>query len=59
MPEVWGNTGKSKEKVSFGAEKSDVSSKNRPKSDLKRGKARKTEIWSEKGGVGERRKNGL
>ena len=54
MPEVWGNTGKSKEKVSFGAEKSDVSSKNRPKSDLKRGKARKTEIWSEKGGVGER-----
>ena len=32
VPEVWGSTGKSKEEVSFGAEKSNVPSKNRPKS---------------------------
>ena len=39
--EVWGSTGKSKEEVSFGAEKSNGPSKNRPKSDSKRGRARK------------------
>ena len=47
MPEAWGNTGKSKDKVSFGAEKSDVPSKNRPKSDPKRGKTRKK--WASQG----------
>ena len=41
VPEVWGSTGKSKEEVSFGAEKSNGPSKNRPKSDPKRGKTRK------------------
>ena len=41
VPEVWGSTGKSKEEVSFGAEKSNGPSKKRPKSDLKRGKTRK------------------
>ena len=35
VPEAWGSTGKSKEKVSFGAEKSDVPSKNRRKLDSK------------------------
>ena len=76
VPEAWGSTVKSKEKVSFGAEKSDVPSKNRrkldskwengkgnrrwngknegvppknrPKSDPKRGKTRKTEILERK-----------
>ena len=47
MPEAWGNTGKSKEKVSFGAEKSDVPSKNRPQSDAKRGKTIKK--WTSQG----------
>ena len=28
VPEAWGDTGKSKKKVNFGAEKSDVPSKN-------------------------------
>ena len=53
VPDAWGSTGRSKEKVSFGAEKSDVPSKNRPKTDLKRGKAGKTEILERKrwGGV--------
>ena len=41
VPEVWGSTGKSKEEVSFGAEKSNGPSKNRPKSDAKWGRARK------------------
>ena len=35
VPEAWGNAGKSKEKVSFGAEKSDVPSKNYQKLDSK------------------------
>ena len=35
VPEAWGNTGKSKEKVSFGAEKSDVPSQNRRNLDSK------------------------
>ena len=35
VPEAWGSTGKSKEKVSFGAEKSDVPSKNRRNLDSK------------------------
>ena len=47
VPEAWGNTGKSKEKVSFGAEKSDVPSKNRPQSDAKRGKTIKK--WTSQG----------
>ena len=41
VPEVWGSTGKSKEEVSFGAEKSNGPSKNRPKLDAKWGRARK------------------
>lgn len=41
VPEVWESTGKSKEEVSFGVEKSNVPSKNRPKSDAKWGRARK------------------
>ena len=48
VPEVWGSTGKSKEEVSFGAEKSNGPSKNRPKTDLKRRKAGKTEILERK-----------
>ena len=48
VPEVWGSTGKSKEEVSFGAEKSNGPSKNRPKSGSKRGRARKTEISGRK-----------
>ena len=47
VPEAWGNTGKSKEKVSFGAEKSDVPSKNRPQSAPKRGKTIKK--WASQG----------
>ena len=47
VPEAWGNTGKSKEKVSFGAEKSDVPSINRPQSDAKRGKTIKK--WTSQG----------
>ena len=47
VPEAWGNTGKSKEKVSFGAEKSDVPSKNRPQSSAKRGKTIKK--WTSQG----------
>ena len=47
MPEAWGNAGKSKEKVSFGAEKSDVPSKKCPKSAPKRGKTRKK--WASQG----------
>ena len=35
VPEAWGNTGKSKKKVNFGAEKSDVTSKNRRNLDSK------------------------
>ena len=35
VPEAWGNTGKSKKKVSFGAEKSDVPSKKCRKLDSK------------------------
>ena len=35
-------------KLKFGAEKSDVPSKNRPKTDPKRGKAGKTEILERK-----------
>ena len=42
VPEAWGSTGRSKEKLKFGAEKSDDPSKNRPKSDPKRGKTRKS-----------------
>ena len=42
VPEAWGSTGRSKEKLKFGAEKSDVPSKNRSKSDPKRGKMRKS-----------------
>ena len=41
VPEVWGSIGRSEEKLKFGAEKSDVTSKNPSKSDLKREKARK------------------
>ena len=37
----------SEEKLKFGAEKSDVPSKNRPKSDPKRGKTRKK--WTSQG----------
>ena len=29
VPEVWGSTGRSEEKLKFGAEKSDVTSQNR------------------------------
>jgi len=47
VPEAWGSTGKSKEKVSFGAEKSDVPSKKCPQSDPKRGKTRKK--WASQG----------
>ena len=47
VPEAWGSTGKSKEKVSFGAEKSDVPSKKCPKSAPKRGKTRKK--WTSQG----------
>ena len=47
VPDAWGSTGRSKEKVSFGAEKSDVPSKNRPKSDPERGKTRKK--WASQG----------
>ena len=47
VPEVWGSTGRSEEKLKFGAEKSDVPSKNRPKSDPKRGKTRKK--WASQG----------
>ena len=47
VPEAWGSTGKSKEKVSFGAEKSDVPSKKCPKSAPKRGKTRKK--WTSRG----------
>ena len=35
VSEAWGSTGKSKEKVSFGAEKSEVPSKNRRNLDSK------------------------
>ena len=52
MPEVWGSTGRSKEKLKFGAEKSDVPSKNRPKTDPKRGKTRKK--WASQGKKRER-----
>ena len=52
MPEVWGSTGRSKEKLKFGAEKSDVTSKNRPKTDPKRGKTRKK--WASQGKKRER-----
>ena len=41
VPEAWGSTGRSEEKLKFGAEKSDVPSKNRRQSDPKRGKTRK------------------
>ena len=47
VSEVWGSTGRSEEKLKFGAEKSDVPSKNRPKSDPKRGKMRKR--WASQG----------
>ena len=47
VPEAWGSTGRSKEKLKFGAEKSDVPSKNRSKSDPKRGKMRKN--WASQG----------
>ena len=47
VPEVWGSTGRSEEKLKFGAEKSDVPSKNRPKTDPKRGKTRKK--WASQG----------
>ena len=47
VSEVWGSTGRSKEKLKFGAEKSDVPSKNRPKSAPKRGKTRKK--WTSQG----------
>ena len=42
MPEAWGSTGRSEEKLKFGAEKSDVPSKNRRQSAPKRGKTRKS-----------------
>ena len=35
VPEVWGSTGKSEEKLKFGAEKSNVPSKKRRKLDSK------------------------
>ena len=47
VPEAWGSTGRSEEKLKFGAEKSDVPSKNRPKTDPKRGKTRKK--WASQG----------
>ena len=57
VPEVWGSTGKSKEEVSFGAEKSNGPSKKCPKSGSKGGKVRKTEISGRKRwGGGEARK---
>jgi len=37
VPEAWGSTGKSKEKVSFGAEKSEVPSKKSPEIGFKMG----------------------
>ena len=52
VPEAWGSTGRSEEKLKFGAEKSDVPSKNRPKSDPKRGKTRKK--WASQGKKRER-----
>ena len=35
VPEVWGSIGRSEEELKFGAEKSDVTSKNRRKLDSK------------------------
>lgn len=52
VPEVWGSTGKSKEEVSFGAEKSNGPSKNRQKSDAKWGMARKRALRRAKNGSG-------
>ena len=42
-----------------GAKNESDSSKKCPKTDLKRGKWEKRRFWSEKGGVGERRKMGF
>ena len=56
MPEVWGSTGRSKEKLKFGAEKSDVPSQNSSKSDPKRGKTKKSGLCRAKN-VGEPSKN--
>ena len=41
MPEVWGSTGRSKEKLKFGAEKSDVPIEKSSENGLKTGKSGK------------------
>ena len=48
VSEVWGSTGRSEEKLKFGAEKSDVPSENRRNLDSKWGRAGKTEILERK-----------